>query len=231
MLIQATNIHRKFLIGRNDYLEVLKGISLEIHQAEVIAIVGPSGAGKSTLLHILGLLDRPTEGELLFEGENVFTLKDETLAQLRNRMIGFIFQFHHLLPEFTALENVMMPALIAGKSIHAVHERAMQLLRDVSVEHRAGHKPNELSGGEQQRVAVARALMNEPKLILADEPSGNLDSENAQALHQMIFELRNKYHQTFVIVTHNKELADMADREIMVVDGHIDHHHKETRND
>jgi lipoprotein-releasing system ATP-binding protein len=225
MLIKATNIHRKFLIGRNDYLEVLKGISLEITQAEVIAIVGPSGAGKSTLLHILGLLDRPSDGELFFEGENVFALKDETLARLRNQKIGFIFQFHHLLPEFTALENVMMPALIAGKSMHAVQDRARQLLQDVSVEHRAEHKPNELSGGEQQRVAVARALMNEPKLVLADEPSGNLDSENADALHQMIFDLRNKYHQTFVIVTHNKELADMADREIMVVDGSIDHHH------
>ncbi len=225
MLIKATNIHRKFSIGRNDYLEVLKGISIDIDQAEVIAIVGPSGAGKSTLLHILGLLDRPSGGELLFEGEDVFTLKDETLAQLRNRMIGFIFQFHHLLPEFTALENVMMPALIAGKSIHAVKDRARQLLRDVSVEQRAEHKPNELSGGEQQRVAVARALMNEPKLILADEPSGNLDSENASALHQMIFDLRKKYHQTFVIVTHNKELADMADREIMVVDGLVDHLH------
>ena len=225
MLIKATNIHRKFSIGRNDYLEVLKGISLEIDQAEVIAIVGPSGAGKSTLLHILGLLDRPTGGELFFEGEDVFTLKDETLAQLRNRMIGFIFQFHHLLPEFTALENVMMPALIAGKSMHAVKDRARQLLKDVSVEQRAEHKPNELSGGEQQRVAVARALMNEPKLILADEPSGNLDSENAYALHRMIFDLRKKYHQTFVIVTHNKELADMADREIMVVDGLVDHLH------
>lgn len=225
MLIKATNIHRKFSIGRNDYLEVLKGISLEISRAEVIAIVGPSGAGKSTLLHILGLLDRPSGGELLFEGENVFALKDETLAQLRNRMIGFIFQFHHLLPEFTALENVMMPALIAGKSIHSVKGRAYQLLTDVSVGHRAGHKPNELSGGEQQRVAVARALMNEPTLILADEPSGNLDSENARALHKMIFDLRNKYHQTFVIVTHNKELADMADREILVVDGLVDRSH------
>ncbi len=225
MLIKATNIHRKFSIGRNDYLQVLKGISLEIRQAEVIAIVGPSGAGKSTLLHIMGLLDRPTEGELFFEGENVFSLKDETLAKLRNEKIGFIFQFHHLLPEFTALENVMMPALIAGKSMHSVKDRAHQLLKDVSVEHRAGHKPNELSGGEQQRVAVARALMNGPRLILADEPSGNLDSENALALHRMIFDLRNKYNQTFVIVTHNKELADMADREIMVVDGLIDHHH------
>jgi lipoprotein-releasing system ATP-binding protein len=225
MLIQASNIHRRFSIGRNDYLEVLKGISLEINQGEVIAIVGPSGAGKSTLLHILGLLDRPTQGDLVFEGENVFTLKDDTLAQLRNKKIGFIFQFHHLLPEFTALENVMMPALIAGHSIHSVQGRARELLTDVGVEHRIQHKPNELSGGEQQRVAVARALMNAPKLILADEPSGNLDSENATALHKMIFDLRNKYNQTFVIVTHNKELADMADREIMVADGLIDHHH------
>jgi lipoprotein-releasing system ATP-binding protein len=225
MLIQASNIHRRFSIGRNDYLEVLKGISLEINQGEVIAIVGPSGAGKSTLLHILGLLDRPTQGELVFEGDNVFTLKDDTLAQLRNKKIGFIFQFHHLLPEFTALENVMMPALIAGHSIHSVQARARELLTDVGVEHRIQHKPNELSGGEQQRVAVARALMNAPKLILADDPSGNLDSENATALHKMIFDLRNKYNQTFVIVTHNKELADMADREIMVADGLIDHHH------
>lgn len=225
MLIQASNIHRKFSIGRNDYLEVLKGISIEINQGEVIAIVGPSGAGKSTLLHILGLLDRPNQGELIFEGEQVFALKDEALAQLRNKKIGFVFQFHHLLPEFSALENVMMPALIAGQTIHSATGRARQLLIDVGVAHRAQHKPNELSGGEQQRVAVARALMNAPKLILADEPSGNLDTENASALHQMIFELRNKYNQTFVIVTHNKELADMADREIMVVDGSIDHHH------
>ncbi|HLP17139.1 MAG TPA: ABC transporter ATP-binding protein, partial [Bacteroidota bacterium] len=188
-------------------------------------IVGPSGAGKSTLLHILGLLDRPNQGELIFEGEQVFALKDEALAQLRNKKIGFVFQFHHLLPEFSALENVMMPALIAGQTIHSATGRARQLLIDVGVAHRAQHKPNELSGGEQQRVAVARALMNAPKLILADEPSGNLDTENASALHQMIFELRNKYNQTFVIVTHNKELADMADREIMVVDGSIDHHH------
>lgn len=225
MLIQATNIRRKFSIGRNDYLEVLKGISLGIEHGEVIAIVGPSGAGKSTLLHILGLLDRPTEGELIFEGEDVFTLKDETLARLRNQKIGFIFQFHHLLPEFTALENVMMPALIAGHTMHEVQTRAKELLTDVGVIHRAQHKPNELSGGEQQRVAVARALMNSPKLVLADEPSGNLDSENASALHEMILDLRNKYNQTFVIVTHNKELADMADREIMVVDGLIDRFH------
>ncbi|MGE5315064.1 MAG: ABC transporter ATP-binding protein [Acidobacteriota bacterium] len=224
-MIQATNIRRKFSIGRNDYLEVLKGISLGIEHGEVIAIVGPSGAGKSTLLHILGLLDRPTEGELIFEGEDVFTLKDETLARLRNQKIGFIFQFHHLLPEFTALENVMMPALIAGHTMHEVQTRAKELLTDVGVIHRAQHKPNELSGGEQQRVAVARALMNSPKLVLADEPSGNLDSENASALHEMILDLRNKYNQTFVIVTHNKELADMADREIMVVDGLIDRFH------
>ena len=219
MLLAAKNIHRRFETGKDKYLAVLKGISLEIDKGEIVAIVGPSGAGKSTLLHILGMIDRPNVGEVLLEGKSVFDVKDDELAAIRNKEIGFIFQFHHLLPEFTALENVSIPALIAGASLAAASDRAGVLLADVGLQDRLHHKPNELSGGEQQRVAVARALMNSPKLILADEPSGNLDSENAAALHAMIVQLREKYAQTFVIVTHNKDFSAMADRVVTLVDG------------
>lgn len=221
MLLSAKNIHRRFETGKDKYLPVLKGVSLEIHEGEIVAIVGPSGAGKSTLLHILGMIDRPDEGEVLLEGRRVFEVKDDELAAIRNKEIGFIFQFHHLLPEFTALENVAIPALIEGRRLADASERAGALLADVGLHDRCDHKPSELSGGEQQRVAVARALMNSPKLILADEPSGNLDSENAAALHSMIVRLREKYGQTFVIVTHNKDFSAMADRVITLVDGMI----------
>jgi len=219
MLLTVDNIHRRFHVGEGKYLPVLKGVSLEIARSEIVAVVGPSGAGKSTLLHIMGMIDRPDEGRVTLDGTNVFEAKDEKLASMRNKDIGFVFQFHHLLPEFTAVENVAMPALIAGDRLDAASVRATSLLNDVGLESRLRHKPNELSGGEQQRVAVARALMNSPKLILADEPSGNLDSENAAALHSMIVRLRDKHQQTFVIVTHNKDFSAMADRVITLVDG------------
>ncbi|HTR80527.1 MAG TPA: ABC transporter ATP-binding protein [Bacteroidota bacterium] len=219
MYLSANNIHRRFHLGQEKHLAVLKGVSLQVAKGEIVAIVGPSGAGKSTLLHILGMIDRPDEGEVILDGQSVFDSKDEMLATRRNKEIGFVFQFHHLLPEFTAVENVAMPALIGGGSLSASSERAVSLLADVGLADRLHHKPSELSGGEQQRVAVARALMNSPKLILADEPSGNLDSENAAALHSMILALRQKHGQTFVIVTHNKDFSTMADRVITIVDG------------
>ncbi|MGA7159611.1 MAG: ABC transporter ATP-binding protein [Bacteroidota bacterium] len=221
MLLSVRNIHRRFKVGGNEFLSVLKGVSMDVTKGEIVAIVGPSGAGKSTLLHILGMIDRPDEGEMLLEGKKVFDVKDDALASIRNKEIGFVFQFHHLLPEFTAAENVAIPALIAGERLSIAVERATILLADVGLESRLHHKPNELSGGEQQRVAVARALMNSPKLILADEPSGNLDSENAKALHSMILQLRKKHNQTFVIVTHNKDFSAMADRVVTLVDGNI----------
>jgi len=187
----------------------------------VISIVGPSGAGKSTLLHILGTLDKPDKGTVKLEGVSVFGQSDKQLPKYRNQNIGFIFQFHHLLPEFTALENVCIPAFIAGQSTATAEKRAKELLERLKLSHRIQHKPGELSGGEQQRVAVARALMMQPKLILADEPSGNLDTENAHALHQLFFDLRNEFNQTFIIVTHNDDLANMADRKIVMKDGKI----------
>ena len=219
MILSARNIHRRFDTGKEQHLDVLRGISLDFSAGEITAIVGPSGAGKSTFLHIVGLLDRPQEGSVFLNGVDAFALKEEQLAKLRNGEIGFVFQFHHLLPEFTAVENVMMPALIAGMDSDTALQRAAALLEDVGVAARASHKPNELSGGEQQRVAVARALMNAPKVVLADEPSGNLDSENAASLHAMVLDLRKKHHQTFVIVTHNRDLAALADRVVTIVDG------------
>ena len=219
MILSARNIHRRFDTGKEQHLDVLRGISLDFSAGEITAIVGPSGAGKSTFLHIVGLLDRPQEGSVFLNGVDAFALKEEQLAKLRNKEIGFVFQFHHLLPEFTAVENVMMPALIAGMDSDTAMQRAAALLEDVGVAARASHKPNELSGGEQQRVAVARALMNAPKVVLADEPSGNLDSENAASLHAMVLDLRKKHHQTFVIVTHNRDLAALADRVVTIVDG------------
>lgn len=221
MILQASNIHKTYAVGKESSLNVLKGISLSIAENEIIAIIGPSGAGKSTLVHILGLLDKPTRGEVSFEGRNITSLKDEEISMLRNQKIGFVFQFHHLLPEFTALENVLMPSLIAGHPIRKVTEQAKALIAEVGLSERFDHKPSELSGGEQQRVAVARALMNNPKIIFADEPSGNLDSENADRLHDLIFDLRSKYGRSFVIVTHNKELAARADRIVTMVDGKV----------
>ena len=208
-------------LGQESQLNVLKGISLSFNSGEIVSVVGQSGAGKSTLVHILGLLDRPSSGEIIFEGKDVTNLSDEQISKIRNLNIGFVFQFHHLLSEFTALENVMMPAMIAGKNGKDEIAHAKSLLHEVGLSDREHHRPNELSGGEQQRVAVARSLMNSPKIIFADEPSGNLDLENAEKLHDLLFNLRTKYKQTFVIVTHNKDLALRSDRIITLSNGMI----------
>lgn len=202
-------------------LKVLKGISLEVKKGEIISIVGASGAGKSTLLHILGTLDKADDGILELNGISVSQLSDRKMAEFRNRYIGFVFQFHHLLPEFTAIENVCIPAFIAGKGRRESERKAMDLLEFMNLKDRIHHKPSELSGGEQQRVAVARALINEPGVVLADEPSGNLDSASAIELHKLFFQLRDTFKQTYVIVTHNLELADMADRKLTIKDGII----------
>lgn len=214
-LLRASGIRRTY-----GSLQVLKGIDLEVKKGEVVAIVGPSGAGKSTFLHILGTLDRPEQGEVFIEGSNVFAQKDKELARFRNEKIGFIFQFHNLLAEFTALENVCMPGYINGNvNEKDIQARAKELLELLGLGGRMDHLPSQLSGGEQQRVAVARALLNRPAIVLADEPSGNLDSHNALDLHQLFFKLRDETGQTFVIVTHNEELAEMADRRLVMQDG------------
>lgn len=214
-LLRASGIRRTY-----GSLQVLKGIDLEVKKGEVVAIVGPSGAGKSTFLHILGTLDRPEQGEVFIDGINVFTQKDKELARFRNEKIGFIFQFHNLLAEFTALENVSMPGYINGNvSEKDIQVRAKELLELLGLGGRMDHLPSQLSGGEQQRVAVARALLNRPAIVLADEPSGNLDSHNALDLHQLFFKLRDETGQTFIIVTHNEELAEMADRRLVMQDG------------
>ena len=215
-MIKASGINKSY-----GALEVLKGVSLEIKKGEIISIVGASGAGKTTLLHILGTLDRPNSGSLSINNQNISDLSDKKLAEFRNKNIGFVFQFHHLLPEFTALENVCIPAFIAGTSKSDAEKKALELLTFLGVNERINHKPSELSGGEQQRVAVARALINNPAVVLADEPSGNLDSATAKDLHQLFFTLREKFNQTFVIVTHNEELANMADRKLVMKDGNI----------
>lgn len=222
-MISAENITKSFPVaGAHDReLRVLRGINLQVFRGEIVAIVGASGAGKSTLLHILGTLDRPTSGRVLYEGEDVFAFGDEKLARFRNQHIGFVFQFHHLLPEFTVFENVALPALIKGVTLDDVRERVMQLLEEVGVADKAFSRPSKLSGGEQQRVAVARALVNSPKVVLADEPSGNLDTANARLLHELIRRLSREQGQTFVIVTHNEALARQADRVAKIVDGMI----------
>ena len=202
-------------------LQVLKGIDLEINKGEIISIVGPSGAGKTTLLQIMGTLDEPDAGVVQIDGTMVSRMKEKELSAFRNKNIGFVFQFHQLLPEFTALENVMIPALIAGVSSKEAHERAMKILEFMGLVDRASHKPNELSGGEKQRVAVARALINDPAVILADEPSGSLDTHNKEDLHQLFFDLRDRLGQTFVIVTHDEGLAKITDRTVHIVDGMI----------
>jgi lipoprotein-releasing system ATP-binding protein len=217
-MIKAQNIHKSY-----GSLEVLKGIDLQVTGGEIISLVGASGAGKSTLLHILGTLDTPTSGSMLINETNTLALSERSLSDFRNKKIGFVFQFHHLLPEFTALENVCIPAYIAKKSRKEAESRAKELLDFLKMGHRLEHKPSELSGGEQQRLAVARALMNNPLVVLADEPSGNLDSANARELHQLFFELRDKFRQTFIIATHNEELAAMADRRLIIRDGVIIH--------
>lgn len=204
-----------------DDLQILKGINLEIKEGEVVSIVGSSGAGKTTLLQILGTLDRPDRGEVLMNGVNPFNLSANKLSAFRNTQIGFIFQFHQLLPEFTAVENIALPALIKGINLKDAKTEAMKLLGLLGLENRAEHKPSQLSGGEQQRIAVARSLINRPGVIFADEPSGNLDSQNSSELHQLFFNLRDELNQTFVIVTHNTELADMTDRKLVMRDGLI----------
>jgi lipoprotein-releasing system ATP-binding protein len=215
-MLKATGIQKAY-----GDLSILKGVDLTVASGEVISIVGSSGAGKTTLLQILGTLDRPDAGELLIDGVNPFTLSSKGLADFRNTSIGFIFQFHQLLPEFTALENAMLPALIGGKSKKEAEERAQHLFQKLNIGHRTAHKPSELSGGEQQRVAVCRSLMNQPAVIFADEPSGNLDTKNAQELHELFFQLREEFKQTFVIVTHNESFAQMADRSLVMRDGNF----------
>ena len=218
-MVIAKNIHKYY-----GDVEVLKGVDLHIKKGEIVAIVGPSGAGKTTLLQILGTLDQPLKEqrfELNINGISIKNLKDKQVSSFRNDHIGYVFQFHQLLPEFTALENVCIPAYIGRKDKTKTEEKAKELLTFLGLEHRINHKPNELSGGEQQRVAVARALINNPSIILADEPSGNLDSTSAESLHKLFFELRDKFNQTFIIVTHNEELADMADRKLVMKDGVI----------
>jgi lipoprotein-releasing system ATP-binding protein len=216
MILEATGIRKRY-----GNLEVLKDVSLSVKKGEIVSLVGPSGAGKSTLLHIMGTLDKPDAGKITIEGKPVAMQGEKALAAFRNKSIGFIFQFHHLLPEFTALENVCIPAFIAGMSKKQASEKATELLDLLKLSHRVNHKPGELSGGEQQRVAVARALINRPALIMADEPSGNLDTNNAHDLHKLFFELRDRLNQTFVIVTHNEDLANMADRTVHMKDGQI----------
>lgn len=200
-------------------LAILKGVNLRVEKSEIVSIVGSSGAGKTTLLQILGTLDKPDGGEIIINGISPFSLNQSAIAAFRNKHIGFIFQFHQLLPEFTAIENVMIPGMIAGTNKKQLQERAEMLLSKLSIDHRKNHKPSELSGGEQQRIAVCRALINEPSIVLADEPSGNLDTKNAKELHELFFKLREEFHQTFVIVTHNEDLANMADRKLTMKDG------------
>ena len=216
-MIRIENLTKQF-----GELKVLKGVNLEVERGEVISIVGPSGAGKTTLLQLIGTLYKPTGGKIFFDGEELSRMNNRRLATFRNKHIGFVFQFHQLLPEFTALENITIPALIAGRDRKEAEKEAMELLRIMNLEERAGHKPSEMSGGENQRIAVARALINHPDVILADEPSGSLDSRNKEELHRLFFDLRDKFGQTFIIVTHDETLASLTDRTIRMVDGAID---------
>ena len=218
IVLEGLDIHKSFQTGA-ETLHVLKGVDIGIRRGEIVSVVGASGVGKSTLLHILGALDRPTKGKVRLDTTDVFALSDKKLAHLRNKTVGFVFQFHHLLPEFSALENVMMPRLIAGEETGFIREKAEGFLAEVGLADRKDHKPGELSGGEQQRVAVARALVNEPQIVIADEPSGNLDKATGEELHNLISDLNRKKGQTFIIATHNQLLAQRADRIVTLIDG------------
>jgi len=218
-ILIARNLTKRFTVSGRVDVEVFENLDLTVKRGELVALTGQSGSGKSTLLHLLGTLDRPTAGEIIIEGQNVHTMKDKALSDFRNKRIGFIFQFHHLLPEFTAVENVAMPAVIAGGAINKVKDRAIELLKDVGLGHRLDHRPGALSGGEAQRVAVARAFMMQPALVLADEPTGNLDLKNSQMLFDIIMNLSRKHQQTFVMATHNIDLAQQADRLIHLQTG------------
>jgi len=213
-MLSAKNIHKRY-----GAVEVLKGVDIAVHPGEIVSIVGPSGSGKSTLLHILGTLDKPDRGEVLLGNENISRLQGNKLASFRNRHIGFVFQFHHLLPEFSALENVCIPGWLNWRNKNEIKQRAGELLKILGLSQRLENKPNQLSGGEQQRVAVARALINKPDIVFADEPTGNLDTVNAKELHQLFFDLRKEFNQTFLIVTHNEELAQLSDRTLTMKDG------------
>ena len=219
-LIRVVDLYKSYYDGVTE-LPVLKGVDVAVKKAEIVAVVGASGVGKSTMLHLLGGLDRPTEGTIFYEGEDIFALNDPELDRFRNEEIGFIFQFHHLLPEFTALENVAMAGLIARQQASVAHDRAKELLDYVGLGDRLEHRPSELSGGERQRVAIARALVNQPKVVLADEPTGNLDQKTSEAVHDLLWTLNDQFNQTFIIVTHNQTLAQRADRLIQLVDGQV----------
>jgi lipoprotein-releasing system ATP-binding protein len=221
VILTAQNINKSYKMNKKVKLDVLKNVSLEIEKEKISVIVGASGAGKSTLLHLLGALDRPDSGKVFYKNDNIFSLSDDRLAKFRNNNIGFIFQFHHLLPEFTALENISIPQMIKGTSLSNAAKKSKELLNTVGLSERIDHKPAELSGGEQQRVAVARALANDPQIIFGDEPTGNLDSKNSESIHQLILELRNTLKMTFVIVTHNSNLVKLADKVYEIKDGTI----------
>lgn len=221
ILLKAEDLNKSYQNSKRIKLNVLKSVSLDIERNKISVIIGSSGAGKSTLLHLLAGLDRPDSGKVIFKEENIFSLSDDRLAKFRNNNVGLIFQFHHLLPEFNALENVAIPLMIQGKSLQNASDRARELLQAVGLSDRVTHKPAELSGGEQQRVAVARAMANDPEIIFADEPTGNLDSENSDAVHQLLVNLRDKFNKTFVIVSHNKGLVDLADKVYEMKDGKL----------
>ena len=220
-ILKAENLYKSYQMHKKLRLDVLKDVSMEIEAKKISVIVGASGAGKSTLLHLLGALDRPDSGQIIYKDDNIFTLSDDRLAKFRNKNIGFIFQFHHLLPEFTAIENVSIPQMISGISLSEAVKKSKELLNTVGLSERMDHKPAELSGGEQQRVAVARALANDPQIIFGDEPTGNLDSKNSESIHQLILELRDTLNVTFVIVTHNSNLVNLADKVYEIKDGKV----------
>jgi lipoprotein-releasing system ATP-binding protein len=225
-ILKIIDLCKTYEMGRSQNLHVLKGINLEIQEGEIIAVIGPSGVGKTTLLQIVGALDRPTSGQVEIDGANIFKHDHRRMSIIRNKTVGFIYQFHHLLPEFSAIENLMIPALIGGQKKAAIKNRAMELLKMVGLQDRALHRPAEMSGGEQQRIAVARALMNSPRLLLADEPSGNLDMQTAQSLHDLLWRLSREHNQTLIIVTHNHDLAQQADRIVELYDGQVKHQMK-----